>query len=169
MLDPEERGEGKDALVQYLKRNNALIANRQNDAPLIALFDWDITDQQLAQARSAYGARGSDYVLRMDVTHAEGRLGKDFHGIERFYPPRIVREAHEAGEMAVSFPKKGAYSVSKAELKRGKLLLLERLLKTSDPAELAPLARVLSDIDTAARQAQAEQRTLFEAGMSGVT
>lgn len=145
-----ETGEsaGVDALQHYLKRNQKLLAKRQPGAPLIALVDWEISDDQLSKLRSAYGPNGDDYVVRCDKAKANPLLGPSFKGIERFYPEALVRSAHHAGECSVGFPsdESKAWSISPDELSKAKLRLSNRLIEVEDPAKLAHLLSVLMQV-----------------------
>jgi hypothetical protein len=145
-LDPDETAAGKDQITTYLKKISSLIPNRPAGAPLIALFDWDVSEQELKKARSAYGTDGATRVLRMDPAHADVRLGEDFTGIERFYPPSIVEDGHNAGEFAVAMPSSGPFSISKPQLKKAKGRLSTRLKTITSPTDLAPLIKVLADV-----------------------
>lgn len=161
-LDAGERGNGKDSITSYLKRNQGLVQNRPREAPLIVLLDWEVSPQELQTARNAYGAGGQNHVLRMESSHCHPRLGTDFKGIERFYPPSVVERAHTAGEIVIGVPLDSAhpYSVSAAQLSRAKSTLLKHLKDVNDLAQLQPLTRVLQDVDRAARNTMGLQLPL---------
>lgn len=142
-LDPAQRGGGKDQIIKYLRANRSLIGNRPKSAPLVVLFDWEVSDSNLEQAREAYGVDGDRLVVRMDVEFCRAELGRTFKGIERFYPPRIIVEAHEADEMVVGIRPGKPYSVAAEELSKGKSRLLERLVRVDDLSELEPLVRTV--------------------------
>lgn len=159
-LDPAEKSGGKDQLIKYLRAYQSLIHNRPKSAPLVALLDWEVADSKLAQAREAYGKGGDRYVLRMDASLCHKQMGVTFRGIERFYPPRLVLEAHDADEMVVGMKSGRPYSVAATELSRGKQRLMERLLKVDDLTELRPLVRTLIEVDRRVRGLAAPQLTL---------
>jgi hypothetical protein len=161
-LDGTEPSGGKDSIVSYLKRYQALITNRQPTAPLIVLFDWDISTVELDKARKAYGASGDERVIRMNYMHCDVFMGTDFKGIERFYPPRIVKEAHDASEFILGIADNKPYSIAKTQLEAGKHTLLKRYLRVTEPGELIFLVKVLQDVERAVKLALAPKRTLFE-------
>lgn len=167
-LDESEEGAGKDAIISHLKRHAALIPHRLAEAPLVVLFDWDVTDEELTRARRAYGTGATDRVLRMNPGHADTTLGTDWKGIERFYPPRVIHEAHSADEISVAVSPTRPVSVSAAELRRGKGSLRKRILKVTAAAELAPLAKLLYDVSTAIQSSTQAQRELFQSHASAL-
>lgn len=150
-LDPSERGGGKDQLIRYLRANSRLISNRPKSTPLIALLDWEVADTTLAQARGAYGQGADRFVVRMDQSLCPRELGPTFRGIERFYPPRVVSEAHAADEVLVAIKVGSPYSVAADELSRGKNHLLNRVLQVSELQELCPLVETVMQLDNLVR------------------
>jgi hypothetical protein len=161
-LDMTEPAGGKDSIIAYLKRHQGILRNRLREAPLIVLFDWDVSKTDLGKAQSAYGTNGNDHVLRMDTTYCDALMGPDFKGIERFYPPRIVLESHNAGELVLGISAKKPYSISKTQLDHGKYNLLQRFKAVTDPNELKPLQKVLLDIDRSVVATVIPQRNLFQ-------
>ena len=145
---------GKDAIISYINRHSKLIANRPNECPLVVLFDWDVSDQELSKARKAYGVGGNRYVTRMDPKNCSEKLGTEFKGIERFYPPEVIKAGHEADEFAIAFRKDGTYSISIAELKKAKGLLLERIRKVTDKDMLQPLISAVVNVQEAITEEQ---------------
>ena len=87
----------------------------------------------------------------MDPSLRPDELGTTSRGIERFYPPRVVAEAHESDEMLVGMKPNKPYSVAADELSRGKRRLLDRLLMTSNPDELKPLVETVVNPDNLVR------------------
>jgi len=159
-LDPSERGGGKDQMIKYLRAHQQLIQNRPKSAPFLVLFDWEVADNKIAQAREAYGTGGDRFVLRMDASLCHEQMGPTFRGIERFYSPRIVLEAHDADEIVVGIKQGRPYSVAASELSRGKQRLMDRLVKIDDLGELRPLIRMLMEIDRQVRGSSVPQLTL---------
>lgn len=161
-LDDVEKGAGKDPIILYLKRHSGLISNRPRESPLIVLFDWDVSEQQLKMARDAYGPSAADRVLRMDDAYCDPALGIDFRGIERFYPPSAVLASHNHDECTIGIPKKQGkpYTISKAELSKAKNRLAMRLKQQTDLQELTPLVRVLKDIERAVLAGRPTQQEL---------
>jgi predicted ATPase len=160
-LDESEEGAGKDAILNHLKRHSALIPHRLAEAPLIVLFDWDVSDVELNRARAGYGTGGTDRVLRMDPAAADPSLGTDWKGIERFYPPSVVRAAQAADEISIEVSPSRPISVSSAELRRGKAALRRRVLAVTDAAEFAPLAHLVGQVVSAIESSLRSQRELF--------
>ena len=150
-LDPAEKGAGKDSILTYLKRHSALISNRPPGAPLVVVFDWEVSDDHLNQARSAYGAGadGTRRVVRMNSSYCDPRMSKNFKGIERFYPTRIVEDAVNADEFLAVVKTGKPISIAADQLSKAKRPLLNRLKQTTDQAELDPLVRVWKDIKAA--------------------
>ena len=156
-LDASERSGGKDSVVAYVRRNQGLVQNRPKEAPLVVLLDWEISDQELKQARTAYGIGGDQRVLRMNAAHCDSLLGPDFRGIERFYPSAVALAAHQSSELVLGIVSGKPYSVSAAQLKGGKASLLKRVRSISDPKQLQSLVAVLADVDRIARGSTAVQ------------
>jgi len=154
-IDPAETGGGKDAITKYLSLHGALINNRPKESPLLVLLDWETSDQELRKARAAYGEDGDDRVLRADAAYCNGEVGRDFRGIERFYPTHVVEAAVQAGELAAARNAEGIWTVSKAELARAKWPLLVRLQEEASLEDLGGLPEVLSDVLEAAHGATA--------------
>jgi hypothetical protein len=92
-LDATEKGGGKDPIIQYLKRNGALIRNRPREAPLVVLLDWEVSDQDLKRARDAYGAGSADRVIAMNADHCDLLLRQRFKGGSELEVP--LKEAYE--------------------------------------------------------------------------
>lgn len=151
---------GKDALINYMRRNNQLISNRQKHAPLLALLDWEVSDQDIKRARAAYGAYGDRLVLRADQNHADTKMGSDFSGIERFYPIEIIEDAYSSNEINIGKASGQPYSVSSSQLRQAKGKLLTRLLKINDKNKLRPLIEIVKDIDRAIRATATNQPIL---------
>jgi energy-coupling factor transporter ATP-binding protein EcfA2 len=161
-LDRSYSRGGKDSILSYLRRHADLIENRPREAPLIVVLDWDVSSQELAQARRAYGRHGDRRVLRMDVQHCDSLLSSDFRGIERFYPPRVLLEAHHADELTLAIKDGKPYSVAKAQLDAAKNHLARRVLEVNEPEELKPLIAVVRDVHTAVFADRPIQKRLFE-------
>ncbi len=159
-LDDVEKGAGKDPMIQYLKRHGGLVQNRPREAPLIVLFDWEVSKQDMKKARDAYGAGAGDRVIQMDESHCDPLVGKDFRGIERFYPPALIQASHEAGECVVGISKGKPFSISKSQLTEAKNRLAKRLQDETSLEELTPLVEVLKDIDAAVRSGRPRQQDL---------
>jgi predicted ATPase len=158
-LDKDESG-GKDALITYVRRHAALIANRQKHAPLVVLFDWELPEVELKKARTAYGPFADRFVARMEARHCDPYLSDEFAGVERFYPPQIIQDAHSAGEIVVGMSAGKPFSVSAGQLKKAKGPLLTRVLRVSDKTALRPLISVVQELDAAIRAAATSQPLL---------
>jgi hypothetical protein len=153
-LDPSERRGGKDKVITYLKNSHGLIQNRPRQAPLIVLFDREATQEDLRRAKEVYGPNPDNRVLRMDETHCSFELGKDFKGIERFYPVEVIRQAHEAGELILGIAADKPYSIALSQLNAAKRALCQRLLRIDSVEKLTALELVVVDIDSILRPGQ---------------
>lgn len=148
-LDGRERRGGKDPITAYLKQHSSLLTRRPTTAPFLVLFDWDVSEQDLAKARKAYGTGGDELVVRMNPGHAHRRLGEDFRGIERFYPVSAVKKAQQAGVMTMGIPMEQGqpYSITKSQLAKAKMDLMARVLRTKRSLFLQTLVKVLRDVE----------------------
>ncbi len=160
-MDEDEPGAGIDSIINYVKRNKEVISRRQVEAPLIVLADWDVSGEKLKRIGSAFGDAASRLVLQQDENLANPALGKSFRGIERYYPERIIRAAHDAGEIAVAFPVGAAWSVSADELSRSKNRLMLRLMQTHDIEELSHLVGLVEQCYRASVSSANEQLELL--------
>jgi hypothetical protein len=156
-LDPSQKGGGKDSILAYLKLHSALLPNRPPESPLLVLFDWDVSSNLLTKAKKEYGLGGDVCVLRMDHRHCGSKLGKEFKGIERFYPIRLFTDGVSAGEFAMASRPDGSFSMSDVELKKAKPRLLARLLLVSKSAKLSALNAVIADLESAVAMRSAGQ------------
>jgi hypothetical protein len=146
-LDAAEKGGGKDAIIVYLKRHAGLIGNRPKGCPLVVLFDWEVSAADLIAARKAYGNGAANAVVTMNAAHCHPSMGEDFVGIERFYPPSIVREGHAAGEFVIGEAAQGPIAISTSQFSLAKKSLRARLLQVTSLSDLEPLVKVVRDID----------------------
>jgi len=146
-LDPEENRGGKDKIISFLKNSLGLVKNRAKEYPLLVLLDWEVSDQDLKRTQDAYGPDGKKYVLRMNQAYCNPLISADFKGIERFYPPHVFIDAHQAGEIILGVQKGRPYSISKVQLDAGKHHLKQRVLKIDSLADLNELLHVLHDIE----------------------
>lgn len=156
-------GSGVDAQISYVKKNTAIIHRRPQESPFLVLVDWDVSDQKLQQLKAAYGADADRYVVRPSPGHATQILGESFRGIERFYPAKLIREAHDAGEFAVAFPANNAkpWSVNKDQLDAAKGLLMSRVVDLSSPTDLGRLPALVELINDASISVANEQLNLL--------
>jgi hypothetical protein len=88
----------------------------------------------------------------MNANYCHASVGKDFKGIERFYPPRILFEAHQAGEMVLGVAEGKPLSISADQLRHAKGSLLSRMRTVDSVEELRPLLLVIRDIEMAVRE-----------------
>jgi len=148
-------GKGKDAIIKWLRSNKKYLKNRPASSPLVVVFDWDVSTNELNQAKAAYGENAEFSVLRTNPDYCDDTMGEDIRGIERFYPPKVFHDAMDAGECTIGVNKKsGVISVSKSELNNAKAALVDRLVRTTSKQDLRPLHRVLKDILSAVRSQQ---------------
>lgn len=151
-LDTAEKRGGKDKIVTFLKNSLGLVQNRAKDAPLIVLLDWEVSDQDLKKTRLAYGSDGDRFVLRMNAAHCNPVMGTDFKGIERFYPPEAVLDAHNSGELILGVQAGKPYSISKEQLESGKGALRQRVLAIDLLSNLGELLQLVLEVDQTWRQ-----------------
>lgn len=159
-LDPAEKGAGKDAITTYLKRHGMLVSNRPTESPLIVTFDWEVPKHEIDAAKKAYGPGADVAVLKMNSAYCHSKMGDDFKGIERFYPPTAVHEAVKAGEFAAAEAASGVLTISQAQLSIAKQRLRNRILQITDLTQLQPILKVIGDIDHAVKSLQGPQLPL---------
>jgi energy-coupling factor transporter ATP-binding protein EcfA2 len=171
ILEPSERRAGKDKIIAFLKQCRGMIQNRPLNAPFIVLFDWDVSDQDIAKAKEAYGDGAERFVFKMNEKHCDCLLGKEFKGIERFYPRDVILQAYEAEEILLAIPKgkDKPYSISIEELKKAKEFLRARILKINSVEKLKELLQVVVDVTTVLHKDKAVQVLLpgIEASADG--
>ena len=146
-LDPTQTGGGVDYIIQYLKRNGRLIHHRALTAPFIVLFDWDISDLQLQQARQYYGENSNFRIFRMPEEYADPKIADCMHGIERFYPVELFQTAREKNVVDVAIDQNDCIYVEKDKLERVKPALAEIICSTTDQLWFKHLIQVLSDVE----------------------
>jgi hypothetical protein len=100
----------------------------------------------------------------MSHSHCDAKMGPDFKGIERFYPPEIIVAAHQASELVAGFADGKPFSVSSSQLRNSKGPLLTRFKKTTSLDSLKPMRLVLNDLENAATGVLKEQPMLPELG-----
>jgi hypothetical protein len=152
-LDADETGNGVDAIVAYIKKHHTVISNRPKESPLLVLLDWDVSKDVVSKAIRALGDgdKSRKSVIQMDVNLAPGDLGPDFLGIERFYPPDVIRQASADGEIHVADKPGKPMSVSKPQLAQAKARLSFRVIQITDTTRLAALIQVVNQIQAALR------------------
>jgi len=155
-LDPDTKRGGKDQTRTYLKKHGKLVHQRPREAPFLVLLDWETSDQEMANMREAYGgAAAGQRVLRMDASHCSPKLGPDFKGIERFYPPYVFRDADSAGELHLIEQQEPGrpWRIHPDEFRQAKGALLKRLMAEKNPIRLQSLGRAITDVEAATRGA----------------
>jgi len=146
-LDPTVPRGGADQITSYLKTHSGLISHRPPNAPLVVLMDWDVDDHQMELARKAYGDGASKRVIRADLKHADPEIGSEFRGIERFYPPSLIRAAETEGEITLLHSKESPkLGVRKNQLLAAKGALRDRVLATTKADDLSELRAVLEQV-----------------------
>lgn len=151
-LDTNETRGGKDKIVTFLKNSHGLVQNRSREAPLIVLLDWEVSEQEMKSARAAYGKDGNKFVQRMSAMYCDPLLGKEFKGIERFYPADVIAAAHSAGELIIGIQSGKPYSISQNQLNAGKDALRRRVVAINSIQKLSPLVKVVMDVDSIYRR-----------------
>lgn len=159
-LDPAEHRGGKDKIITFLKNSHGLVQNRSKQAPLIVLFDWDVSDEDIRKAKKAYGEGGDKNVLRMNAGHCDQLLREDFAGIERFYPPEVFVQAHQAGELVLGISGGQPYSISQSQLNGAKGNLRRRVLEIDSHNQLRSLLLLIMDVEGVYRTENVAQMRL---------
>lgn len=161
-IDDDEQA-GVENQINYIRRNAALLSRRPQEAPLLVLVDWDVSDQKLNTLRSVYGANSDKYVIRANAAETSSVLGRSFRGVERFYPEAVIKEAHDQGKIAVAFPANDgeAWSVERDVLQRAKADLSSRILQIRDPALLGKLPRLVESVYAASTSVASNQLRLL--------
>jgi predicted ATP-dependent endonuclease of OLD family len=149
-LDPSTGGSGVDAIITYLKQHGRLAQNRAIDSPIIVIFDNDIDEEKLRQARKYYGTNGDHRVLRMDVKHADNSVSDSIGGIERFYPKELFVKARKKRVVAVSIDLDGVVHIERNELTSKVKNKPANMLCDGPASWCKHLKGVLGDIQTAA-------------------
>jgi len=114
----------------------------------MVLLDWDVSNEEVDKAKKAYGVDGALAVLRMNSDHCDQLMSDDFRGIERFYPPQIVREAAADGEFVIGDVPGKPLSIATSQLSIAKQRLRPRVRLCAQYWDLPSLAAVVRDIDT---------------------
>lgn len=151
-LDSSEKRGGKEKIDSFLKNSMGLAQNRSKDSPFMVLLDWDVSNEALKITRKAYGKNGDRYVCRMDPSHCDKLMSDEFKGIERFYPPKIIEEAHKRQDLILGIQENKPYSIAKEQLDKAKGLLRHRILEIETLPELTVLLKVVLDIDKVWRE-----------------
>jgi len=73
-------------------------------------------------------------------------MGSEFAGIERFYPPDVVRAAFDAGEFLVTMVPNQPFSISRRNHDIAKGKLKPRVLAITDSNRLKQLVAVVKDV-----------------------
>lgn len=155
-------GSGVDSQISYVKKNAPLIHRRPSEAPFLVLVDWEVSDQKLQQLKAAYGSNSDRYVIRPPTDLCNRLLGASFRGIERFYPDRVIKAAHDAGELAVAFPTDDTrpWSIDKDELDSAKGVLMKRLTTVVKIAEMGRLPALVEHVYAASTSIASDQLKL---------
>jgi len=148
-LDLADSGGGAQGIMTYLKRYARLIPNRPAIAPLIVLFDHDVSDQTVDRTREYYGDHADLRVRRMDVAHADPLISSEIKGIERFYPAELFRKARQTDMLDVALDQNGNISVEAEKIREAKSALAHMLCQATDKTWYSHLERVLVDVQVA--------------------
>lgn len=151
-LDSNQVSGGKDKIITYLRNSHGLVQNRATGAPLFVLLDWEVSNQDLQKACVEYGAGGQRRVMRMNADYADPRIGDDFHGVERFYPPEVFLAANEANELNLAVKPNRPFSIAKSQLNQAKGALRNRVRALDSAHALKPLIQCVLQVETALRE-----------------
>lgn len=150
LLDGFGKTGGDDDMRRYLKVNVQAIKNRQADAPVVVVLDWDAASKK-HEFEKLLGPGEAYRVLVWPESAFNPKLGKTFRGIERSYPDRIIQEAENAG-LHLSRDLQGVCSVEIDEYNEsGKRTICGVVRKGLKPADLAHAKNFLEEILSAAR------------------
>jgi predicted ATPase len=150
-MDVSETRGGKDKVISFLKSALGLVQNRSRQAPLFVLFDWEVTIEDIRKARLAYGKGGEEFVHKMNDTNCDFLMSKDFKGIERFYPPEVLVDAHNAGELVLGISAGKPYSISQTQLSGAKGALRDRIIAINSVGRLKSLLNLVMDVENKIR------------------
>jgi energy-coupling factor transporter ATP-binding protein EcfA2 len=149
LLDGPEKTGGDNELKSYIKANVQAIKNRQADAPVVVVLDWDAASKK--QEFEKILASGDPYkVLVWPESAFNPKLGKTFRGIERSYPDRIIQEGEKAG-LHLYRDLSGVCSVDQGEYKTsGKKTLCNIVRRGLKSEDLVHAQKFVEEIPSAA-------------------
>jgi hypothetical protein len=162
-LDPNV-AEGVSGIIALLDSSRRTRPLRRKDMPILVLLDWDVSDKELSQAKTAYGTDGDRFVLRASKELANPRLGEDWRGIERFYSLPIIQASIDNDDIQVATHPRKPWSISATALHRGKGVLCAQLKSASTSGELPFLTRLLDELRTAALKARDSYLRIYADG-----
>jgi predicted ATPase len=105
---------GADAMRHYLKEHAPAIKVRRQEAPVMAVLDWDAANKESQFRALSPVTDGRLQVLTWPEDQANLKLGKSFRGIERFLPNRLIEMAMKKGALIGTRPD-GQYVVGKED------------------------------------------------------
>lgn len=152
-LDPDV-AEGVSGIVALLERSKTFRPMRRRDMPLLVLLDWDVSNEEVARIRTAYGSDGDRFVIRASKTMANPRLDDDWKGIERFYPLSAIQASIDGDDIQVAAHPRKPWSISASALRRSKGVLCSRVKEIVKPDDIPSLIELLKEVRTAASKAR---------------
>jgi energy-coupling factor transporter ATP-binding protein EcfA2 len=112
-LEGGGRTGGVDDLLDYVKNNLKAIRSRRQDAPVIIVLDWD-SAKKTKQFQKLFGTGDPFKVLAWPNRSFNPKLGKTFHGVERYFSDRMIQEVEDRGGQ-IYRNRKGICSVQSEE------------------------------------------------------
>lgn len=162
-LDPDV-SEGVSGIIALLDRSKRTRLLRRKDMPILVLLDWDVSNQELALVKTAYGTDGERFVIRASKDLANPRLGEDWRGIERFYPLSLIQASIDNDEIQVATHSRKPWSISASALHRSKGVLCAQLKNITSASDLPFLARVLEELHASALKARDSYLRIYADG-----
>lgn len=86
----DDKCKGDSQLLTFLKANQHILKNRARNCGVYAIFDWESDKHKINQLSKNISA--PNVICQFDENNANPLLDKTFHGIERYYPTKIIRE-----------------------------------------------------------------------------
>ncbi|OGO51985.1 MAG: hypothetical protein A2148_04060 [Chloroflexi bacterium RBG_16_68_14] len=147
--------DGLDGVKELLVRHAPDVSRRLPVCPLLVLLDWDVPDGTLNSIMQKYGPNASLVVKRMEESWADETVHKSFRGIERFFPPDVLREAANGGVLALAKGPGGRLQVAPDDLARAKGRLHEFFLDRANAQACRHIRPAIKWAELAVKQARA--------------
>jgi len=146
-----ESGEtgGAEALAKYIKNNVKVIKNRSLKYPVITIFDWDVASK-VTDVKKYFSTNDPFKAFAWSESNANPRLGREFHGFERFLEDRIIEEVRSRNPNIVFQNADGKYTVPKEHYSVFKSLVQEIILNNLLDSDIVYATNFLNSIITEA-------------------
>jgi len=147
-LEPTQKTGGKDDLQKYVQNHASAIKTRRKDAPVIVLLDWDAAGKK-DSFQKHFKPDDPFKVLAWPNSTFNPKLGATFHGIERSYSDRIIREGEKRG-VKLFRSDDGTCAINVEEFGKVKQKLHDVVKEGLDPEDLKHLKPFLDEVLVAA-------------------